>query len=167
VSQRLSSPDVADSNIAHVPVPEGTPSTISDTMTLHLPGEAIGGATISILESAMGAYTQDSSQFIHGSLDQDAIFTDFEAFTQDLFDESLSQGEPIVNSSGQRNTVPLSHTPDLYLTKSNEWDYSYASQRPQQSDPSHFWPWDGSVYRPIVRDYRPALTPIRTLRDTG
>ena len=129
-TQDLSSLNVFELDPAHVLAPEGAPSSISDTVTRSVPLEAIGGATVSILESAIGAYTQDSLPFVHSPQDEDTIFADFEAFTQNLSDQSLSPGLPSMDSGSQPTTTTMLSTPELYLTHSNEGSHPCTSPMP-------------------------------------
>ena len=132
----LSSLDVFGQDPAHIIAPEGASSSMPDTATHPIPPEA-SGTTVPIFESAMAAFPQDSVPFVHGPHDQDMIFADFEAFTQNLYDESLSQGIPSMESSGQPTTNIDSNTPELCPTESNESGCHCASPVSWVAD------WDG------------------------
>ncbi|KAK5074475.1 hypothetical protein LTR70_005402 [Exophiala xenobiotica] len=129
-AQDLSSLDFLEQDPGQILAPEGAPSSISDTVTYPIPHEASGGTTVPILESAMAAFPQDSVPFVHGPHDQDMIFADFEEFTQNLYDQSLSPGVPSVESGGQPTTTTNLNTPELCPTESNDSGYSCASPIP-------------------------------------
>ncbi len=130
-AQDLSSLDFLEEDPAHILDLERTPSSVSDILTYSIPLAASGGTTGPILESEMAAFPQDSVPFVQGPHDQDMIFADFEAFTQNLYDQSLSPGVPSTESSGQPTaTTTGSDNPGLCATKLNDSGYPSASPVP-------------------------------------
>ena len=129
-AQDPSSWDLLEQDPAHLLALEGAPSSISDTLAYAIPLEASGGSAVPTLESEMTAFPQDSLPFVHGPHDQDMIFADFEAFTQNLYDKSLSPGVPSMDSGGQPTTTPNSDTPERCAPESKDSSYHCASTVP-------------------------------------
>jgi hypothetical protein len=123
----LNDPDL---DLAHVLVQDGPPSSISDTMRYFFPPETAGVATKSALDPTIGPCAQDSTRSMNDFEDEDAFFADFDVFTQTLSDQSLSQTQPTLNSSGQPPALPRLHTLEAQSCRAHSKHYADASPLP-------------------------------------